>query len=300
MISLLEKCFPLITATLISLLLISGCQSVPANRTTFVTIDKAIPGEIARTKYAHFVSAIKTLDTVLSNKKISLDGIPWDSTLYSDLPITLVSKASTPAKAIAQLAEGTIVDAGPYNLVQADTLAGRIEYQSKQANTHLSITVRPPNERERTSGLSFVVTDMFSQISLTELVRAGDIPPTNGFGIVRVGQLNKSNDTDKLAYFESLPPVERDRADLLGLRAMLMMRLGNDKQALPLVKQGIIRYRDTPMFFVLAELLFQRTDHQSESTPEALSIIMKQRFDWKEIKATRLHIEKNLNAGAKL
>ena len=169
----------------------------------------------------------------------------------------------------------------------------------------MAVFVRAPDSQERESGQAFIVTEIIGQDLLSRLLNASEQQADAQAGIgtaspVRVHTEIGGADAAVLARLDSLPWIERDREDLLGLRAMLMMRLDKDEQALPLVQQGIVRYPESPLFFSLAGLLFERADPSQEKMPETLTTITEQRFTKREILSSRREVEQFLTAAQPL
>lgn len=283
--------------TALSLLLLSGCQGMATNKVGFDS-NPSKAGNIAQYRYAHISSAITALNQSLGNSVVTLETIPMATSLYSLLPTSELRTSESAANALRRIATIDIIGSSKYRLVKADTLTGRLEYRSNRTGSHLSITVRPPTKQEHANNLAFVVTEVFGQASLTALVSSlpsrDILRHTTGISLDHDTDLLKvkrqtsaKDDVEKLSYLNSLPAVERDREDLLSIRAMLMMRLDQDLPATRLVQKGIIRYPHSPMYFTLATYLFERKADVIGPESESLSAIMEQRFSRKDIKNSR-------------
>ena len=261
-------------------LALAGCQGLGGPGAAGVDLDRAMPGEIARERYAHVARAIDALGKAFSDGGTGLDALAWDA-------------------APARLVERELLDAGPYRLVAADPATGRLEYRSARTGRHLSATVRAPEPAERADGAAFVVAEMVGLAPLSALVRAGNAPDPAVLSPVPVAasRLAPGGDAELLARLDALDRVEREREDLLALRAMLELRLGRDDRAGPLVERGIVRYPDSPLYFALAERLFAGADGTGE-VPASLSRVVRARFDRDGIGAGRRELERFVAGGA--
>lgn len=305
----MQERLPTALAVILALLLTSGCQGMAGSKPAVVSIEQMMPGKEASTRYEHMLAAIQSLDAALSAKKASLDAVPLDAVLTAHLSSGTDNEVDQ-SNTVKRIAENNLLDAAPYQLVVADTLSGRLEYRSEATGAHLSVNVRAPDTREHDSGLRFVVTDLFGQVSLAELLRgqtddgmaqAGSGSPFVKVSVLRqAGHTRVNDDAGKLAYFDTLPRVEREREDILGLRALLLMRLDKHQQALPLVEKGIIRYPHSPLFFNMAAVLFERKKPGGDSQPDYLSKVMQQRFSGREVMANRQQLERYLRADVPL
>ena len=292
-------------ALLAAALVAGGCQGLSGPGAPGIDLDRAMPGELARERHAHVTAAIRTLGAALAGPDVGLDGVLLDADLVdASAPGTT---AETPTEATRRLAERELMDAGPYRLVGADAAGGRLEYRSGRTRNHLSVTVREPTASERADGDAFVVTDVFGQASLAALVRDagpggrgdGAVPvaiPTALSTALSTGRPPAGDDAATLAWLDALPRVEREREDLLGLRALLAVRLGRDERALPLVESGIVRYPDSALHFALAERLFERADPDA-GVPASLVRTVRERFDRREIDAARRTVERFVAGG---
>lgn len=295
MILPLIKKSPNAQVLVLAALLISGCQSLPMSPGTTVDIDNAMPGEIAQERHAHILTAINVLNKALASRHVSLNGIMFDPLLEEQGSALSSDYGDTPSVRARRLGERELLSEGPYRLVQADTSSGRLEYRSDASRHHISVTVAPLARQHQSVPDSFVVTGLFGQMSLTQLVSqqlkdskdgsADKAPNERTSRFLRIRHLNGSDDALVLAHFNGLPVVERNRQDLLGMRAMLMLRMGQDKQATLLVEQGIVRYSDSPLYFTLASVLFKRAEKGGKS-PKSLSIIMNRRFTAEQIRVS--------------
>ncbi len=290
---------------LICALMISGCQSTPGSQFRGVDIDLSMPGEIARNRYAYIHQALEVLGESLSSQAINFDNVPMNTSMHSNRSQALLSTELTTEDALRAFAVNNLIYPGPYQLVQADTLSGRLEYRSEKSGAHLSITVQAARGPEEGQSVSFVVTDIFAQASLAKLSRL--LPLSDGVSkprvarfaanpaYIHVSHLDTSDDAGLLAYFESIPLIEREREDLLAIRAMLMMRLEQDKRARALVEQGIIRYPNSVQYYTLASLLFERAKHTVSGASESLSAVMGMRFNPRRVAENRRQIEQFLS-----
>ena len=283
----------------LSALLLGGCQGMAGSNSGY-DANRALPGQVAKERYAHVSAAINTLDTALGGSTIKLDVVPMAPALYVNLPQSELKPSESALSALRRLAVDNIIDASSYRLVHADTLNGRLEYRSTKTGAHLSVTVRAPSTQERRGQEAFVVSDMFAQSSLASLVRslpskdtlwsvAGNSSPSDS-PLVKVRNNTVNSDAEKLGYFNSIPAVERNREDILSIRAMLMMRLGQDKKAAKLVEQGIVRYPHSPIYFTMANVLFERKSGV-RGVPDSLSLIMNQRFNRKQLQSSRRAVD---------
>ena len=297
-----------LAVVLVSLLAIGGCQSLPTGPGAGIVTERTMPGELSRELYAPQVLAVAALNRALSAENVSLEGIPLDDTLATRLPAAASLGVDASGDTVRRLAETEFLGDGPYRLVRADLRGERLEYRSERTAMHVSVSLRAPTERERADGDAFIVTDLFGQESLAERVRtrvagAGEPMPVRvssaGYpAISPIGWLAEEDDAGRLAYLDSLPPVERDRDDLLGLRALLRLRLGQDEAAGALVRQGIVRYPTSPVYFVLASVLFERADRGDAELPASLLSVMDIRFTTREILDTRAAVGRFLGEGA--
>ena len=286
-------------------LILSACQSTPSQGVRDFKVEQAIPGEAANTRYSYLATAIVDLEFALAKQNANFDNIVFASDLYEHKGVTTAMDSKKRADELQELAEREVASSGHYELVHADTHNGRIEFRSKNVDQHLSITVRK-SDSERAGDNSYVVTDMFSQVSLRKLAHENLIAnvadqtsvssPFQLSALRRVAQVESVDDATLLTYFNGIPALERDREDILRTRAMLTMRLGNDKAAIPLVQRGIVRYPSSPVFFVLAEQLFERTGTERESATVPLQTIMTHRFKGKRIAESRRSVRKFLGA----
>jgi len=282
----------------IGLLALVGCQSGPGNRSSASGSHQDMPGEIVRKNYNYILEAIAFFESALSGKNADFSQV----SLVHALDESSVQDTSRVVDKLIELAETELVADGPYKLVNADTSNGRLEYESLPTGQRISITVRSPTVAEKSNSNVFIVTDIFSQVSLADLYGADSFKskqkssPSSVLypSLSEAVKIDSRDDTSVLAYFNSLPIVERDRLDILSLRALLLMRLGNDQQASPLVEQGVVRYPDASIFLVMAANLFERANSKG-GVPEALSTLMQVRFNSKEIIAARENVQDLLN-----
>lgn len=283
-----------VTVLLFSAALLSGCQTVPGAGSGSAN-GKAVSGEIAQSRHGYVFAAIDSLMPVLSTKNVQLGELPLETSLSSALPNDAASKMSK-QESLRKLAELHLVGAGPYQIVYSDTTSGRLEYRSQDSDMHVAFMVRPANESENKNNQSFVITDIIGQTALSTLVndtakgglnRVATNTSAGSIDYAEVARNSADEDINILAHFNSLPQVEQDREDLLALRAMLMLRMGQDKLAKPLVEQGIVRYPKSATYFSLASVLLQRADRYGDIQAELISSIMNQRFTRAEINASR-------------
>ena len=295
---LFEKVNKLGLLLVVSVVALGGCQSVPSQRISFADSEQVMPGEIVRENYRHVLNAIRMFDAALAGSKTNLSGVVLDHAVEQSATLSMTNATGQ----LRQLAESEFMADGPYEFIKADAHNGRLEYGSLPTGERLSITVRAPTIGEKNEGKLFVVTNVFSQISLAKLASAKSFKPTHESAassvlqpaLRQVTQIGARDDAALLAYFNALPLVERDRVDLLGLRALLMMRLGNDDQAGPLVEQGIVRYPDASMFLAMAGMLFERAT--SQGAPASLTALMQSRFQPKEMSNARKFVQGLLNS----
>lgn len=289
--------------TVSALLILGACQSLPGHHSVE---SSAIPGEVAKQRYAYLTSAIDELDNTLNNRNADFDNIMFAPSLYENMEETGHSDVKSRAQALRHMAQAQFANGGNYELVRANTHNGRIEFRSKSTGQHLSITVQKADNKQQANDPTFVVIDMFNQVSLQELSQTKPVKsvahhlhsqtPFQLTALRRVAQTEPSDDASILSYFNGLPTLERDREDILRFRALLSMRLGDNKAARQLVQSGIVRYPDSPTFFVLAEQLFKRTNSSENKVPSSLKSIMAYRFDRKSIARSRQSTEEFLSA----
>lgn len=295
-----DKLVPAVIFAIFCLAVLSGCQG-------FSDKNPGVPGStvmtdgVARDRYVHINAAIEAFNKSLGARTINLSGIPIAPSLYTELPDSEKQASETPQQAVQRLAMAEIVNSASYRLVNANTLTGRLEYRSEQTGAHLSVTVRAPSAEERQVNTEFMVTDMFGRASLAEIIRAlpssgftrytNSEPMSQGSTFLKVAR--GISDTTMLAYLNSLPAVERDRRDILGVRAILLIRMGQDAKAAKLVEKGIVRYPRSVTHFTLAAVLLERSTVDG-SVPESLSVIMKKQFSRKKIRETRAQINQFL------
>ena len=291
------------TTIVSALLLLSACQSLSGHH---ITQSSNLPGEVAQARYAYLTSAIAELESALKNRDANFDNIVFAPSLYEKMEATPNSDVNARIQNLRYMAQTQLANAGHYELVSADTHNGRIEFRSKKIGQYLSVTVSKADNNQQTNSSAFVVTDMFNQVSLRDLSQTKTVKsaaeqlqshtPFQLSALRRVTQTGPTDDASILSYFNGLPPQERDREDILRFRALLSMRLGDNKAARPLVQSGIVRYPDSPSFFVLAEHLFKRANGSDKKVPTSLKTIMAYRFDRRNIAESRQLIEDFLNA----
>lgn len=293
-------------ALLFVVFLTVGCQSTSQHRGSIADVNQAMPGKMARASYPHIIAAVSELGNALSSHEMRLNEISFDSSLTDSLPLSLSNNGGMASDALQQLVHSELSGTAPYQFIQADAATGRLEYRSTQTRAHLAVTVRAPTTQEQSAGIAFVVAEMFGQKALSDLMK--EQTDGNGIGHSSSGLLrtsNKSpsvnhatqtNDNEYLAYLESLKPIERDREDILGERALLMMRLGEENRAVSLVQTGIVRYPDSSLFYVLTDALFERHyGTQASTQSETLREIMQQRFSKNEVMDARRYVAQYLS-----
>lgn len=96
--------------------------------------------------------------------------------------------------------------------------------------------------------------------------------------LLRITPLAGETKRDRQDYFDTLPMIERDHADIMAIQTLLMMRMGRDNEASKLAQQGIIRFPDIPVYFTLANLFSERDNNSDIDTTDTLSFIIKERF----------------------
>jgi len=290
------------------LLLISACQSGPVQKASLGNIERVMPSTEAREQYSHLLEAIRLFDESLSGKRAELSAMPLDMALLRYAHNGTAQTVGATAESVRKLTESKLIVApGPYRLVHADTSNDRLEYRSDTSGAHLAIFIRTPTAIEKNRGASFIVSDIFSQTSLSNLLMqessgavAASTSSTSSSGksIFLMSALFAGNDdAGLLAYFDKLPLPEREREDLLAIRALLLMRLDNDARARPLVEQGIVRYPDTPLYFTIARLLFERA---GSTVPASLNTITQERFTPRQISDNQRMVRTFLSSTAVL
>lgn len=299
------KLFRSCAVTLSSLLVLGACQSMPSQVPGDFNVEQAMPGDAASARYAYLATAIDELEFALAKRTANLENVVFASDLYEQEGVTTNSDAKIRADALRELAESEFANSGHYELVHADTHNGRIEFRSRRTGRHLSITVRQSDDVGMGAN-EYVVTDMFSQVSLRKLARENPVANAASqttttltvqlAALRRVAQVESTNDLKLLAYLDGLPALERDREDILRTRAMLAMRQGNDKAAISLVRRGIVRYPSSSVFFVLAEQLLERSGTEKESATTSLKTIMAHRFTGKSIGESRRSVREFMDA----
>lgn len=266
---------------LTSAVLLAGCQTVPGG-----TNGVAVSGDVAQSMHQHVFAASDALDSILSRKNVSLQKVVMDTSLSRSLP-EVSSSGKSKEESVRNLAELHLVNAGPYQLVYSDTGTNRLEYRSLDNDMHVAFYVRPPTAAEQSEKHSFVITDIIGQRALSTLVRE---TATQSINYAQVARNRTNEDAVILSHLNSLPKVEQDREDLLGLRAMLMLRKGQNNKARPLVEQGIIRYPNSATYLSLAAELMRRADQYGDAQVELIDSIMTQRFSKAQIVASKKRV----------
>jgi len=295
-------------ALLFVVFLTAGCQSTSQHRGSNADIKQAMPGKMVRASYPHIIAAVSELGNALSSKEVRLNEISFDSSLTDNLPKSLSSNEGMASDALQQLVHSELSGTTPYQFIQADAATGRLEYRSTQTRAHLAVTVRAPTTQEQSAGIAFVVTEMFGQKALSDLMNdqaAGNSIEHSSSGLLRasnkspsVNHAAQTDDNEYLAYLESFSRVEREREreDILGERALLMMRLGQENRAISLMQKGIIRYPDSILFYVLTDALFERRyGTQASAQSDTLLEIMQQRFSKNKIVNGRRYVAQYLS-----
>ena len=293
-------------ALLFVVFLTAGCQSTSQHRGSNADIKQAMPGKMVRASYPHIIAAVSELGNALSSKEVRLNEISFDSSLTDNLPISLSINEGMASDALQQLVHSELSGTAPYQFIQADAATGRLEYRSTQTRAHLAVTVRAPTTQEQSAGIAFVVAEMFGQKALSDLMKeqtADNSIEHSSSGLWRtsntspgVNHVAQIDDNEYLAYLESFSRVEREREDILGERALLMMRLGQENRAISLMQKGIIRYPDSILFYVLTDALFERRyGTQASTQSDTLLEIMQQRFSKNEIVNGRRYVAQYLS-----
>jgi len=282
----------------------SGCQSLPSGSTAG-DLAKAMPGEHAQARYAYIVEALEVLNSAMAKETVILPELSLDPALVARLSPKSSTDKEQNSSIIKRLAEQQLIGKGPFQLVKVDTTNGRIEYRSLNAGHHVSMRVRPLSASDKQTAQSFVLTGMFGQVSLATLLaeQSNRADTTRGNTFTASARLSVSrhagqNDRERLGYFNALPAIERDRADILGLRALLLARQKENKKSSNLVQTGIIRYSKMPLFYTIASVLFERSDPSSNTAVQGLSEIMQKRFRASQIKRSREFVDDFLGKDA--
>jgi len=79
---------------------------------------------------------------------------------------------------------------------------------------------------------------------------------------------------------------------------LLLARQEKNRQSSALVQTGIIRYSKIPLFYTIANVLFERSDTSSDKAAKSLSDIMQKRFKSSEIKQSQETVDAFLNQDA--
>ena len=283
---------------LTSAVAVAGCQSGPSGLSVGGG-SVAVSGEVAQSRQEHVIDAIDALVPVLNKHDVNLSSIPLDASLSSLLP-QQSTLGLAPDESLKSLAESYIVESGPYEFVQSDARTGRLEFRSIQNDMHVAFLVRSPTATEQAKNLRFVITDAIAQTALSTLVidsaKGGAEKVKARFSdeslnYARYANNSASEDAAILAHLNTLDKIEQDRDDLLGLRALLRLRMGHDELAKPLVEQGIIRYPNSPRYYALASVLLQRADQYGESEKALLDSIMSKRFSRAQVTKSRMSVE---------
>lgn len=293
-------------AMLLAALTTAGCQSIAGPQASTAPLTQTIPGKMARERHAHVIAASDKFADALSGQKALLNDIAFDHKLTDSIAASNHSNNKSAKLDLRLLANTQVIERGPYQLVQADTWNGRLEYRSSYNGSHLVVTVRPPEPQELKAGHPFIVTDLFGQVSLSNLTTMQLVKPIQvshsssdvSTPLLRITPLAGETDRDRLGYLDSLPMIERDRADIMAIRTLLMMRMGDDNEASKLVQQGIIRFPDIPVYFTLANLLFVRANNSDIDNTDTLSSIMRERFSSVQIRKSQQQVLLFLNQAA--
>jgi len=274
-------------ALLFVVFLTAGCQSTSQHRGSNADIKQAMPGKMVRASYPHIIAAVSELGNALSSKEVRLNEISFDSSLTDNLPKSLSSNEGMASDALQQLVHSELSGTTPYQFIQADAATGRLEYRSTQTRAHLAVTVRAPTTQEQSAGIAFVVTEMFGQKALSDLMNdqaAGNSIEHSSSGLLRasnkspsVNHAAQTDDNEYLAYLESFSRVERERER-------------------ELMQKGIIRYPDSILFYVLTDALFERRyGTQASAQSDTLLEIMQQRFSKNKIVNGRRYVAQYLS-----
>ncbi len=290
-----RKCFHALLLS--SALTVAGCQSGPSGLSVGGG-GVAVSGEVAQSRHEHVFDAIDALVPVLNKRDVNLSSIPLDASLSSLLPQQSASGLSR-GESLSRLAESYIVESGPYEFVQSDARTGRLEFRSIQNDMHVAFLVRSPTATEQAKNLRFVITDAIAQTALSTLVidsaKGGAEKVKARFldeslNYARFANNSASEDAAILAHLNGLDKTEQNRDDLLGLRALLRLRMGHDELAKPLVEQGIIRYPNSPRYYALASVILQRADQYGDAEKALLDSIMSNRFSRAQVTKSRTSV----------
>lgn len=269
------------------LMLLAACQSQPTRYDGQFDASKAIPGAEAAARYAYLTQAIEDFKVLLATPSASFDQVPFASEL-----LHLQARTGSAERRLPELARTQLADHAPYRLVSADPHNGRIEFRSNAKVQHLAIYIEPSDASDLTDD-AYVVTDMVTQVTLRDLLAAGsesDLQTvSSSYSAIGLAarRVDGVDDAALLSQLDGMTIQERDREDVLRLRAILSLRLSRPVEASHLVQQGIVRYPKDVNFFVLAEHLLDTQDGEGD---KALKRLMNERFTRAEVSASRRSI----------